>query len=243
MSQLIWYNRHPLLKTIYKAKKSTIRRVKNAIDRIYYRHNVSTSMRAAKRTIKPGDESYDSYLRAQLEETLRKKSVWGRRKQHVLPLIDMLASKYDVAGKTVLCVGCRNTDEIKYFQAKGAAKVVGIDLYDAGPGVLIMDMHDLKFPDSTYDVVYSRHSFEHSHDKFLAGREMTRVAKEGGVVVIEVPGKHLGGGDFTRFDSIEDVAESFEPRIGDVLWREYSRKEDNSDKMDIIRLMFRVTKA
>lgn len=243
MSDVVWYNRHPFLKSVYKAKKSAVRRIKATVDQLYYRHNVSSSMRAAKRAIRPNDENYDSYLRAQLEETLRKKSIWGRRKQHVFPLIDMLSSKCEISGKTVLCVGCRNTDELGYFREKGAAKVVGIDLYDAGPGVLIMDMHDLKFADSTYDIVYSRHSFEHSHDKFKAGREMCRVAKEGGVIVIEVPGKHLGGGDFTQFDKIEDVTEAFEPQAGEYLWREYSRKEDNTDKMDIIRVMFRVKKV
>ena len=36
--------------------------------------------------------------------------------------------------------------------------------------------------------------------------------------------------------------EAFAPHVGELLWQEYSRKEENTDKMDIIRLMFRVRK-
>jgi hypothetical protein len=36
------------------------------------------------------------------------------------------------------------------------------------------------------------------------------------------------------------VLEAFEPHVGEMLWEEYSRKEENTDKLDIIRVMFRV---
>ena len=44
------------------------------------------------------------------------------------------------------------------------------------------------------------------------------------------------------FRSVDDVREAFEPHVGDVLWDEYSPKEENTHKMDIIRLRFRVVK-
>jgi len=153
-----------------------------------------------------------------------------------------LRSKHDFTGADVLCVGARNTDEIKYFRQKGAKSVVGIDLFTDDPDLTIMDMHDLKFPDAQFDIVYSRHSFEHAYDKRKAAQEWIRVLKDGGIVIIEVPGKYKGGGDYNRFEENEDVVGAFRPYVGEFLWNEYSRKEENTDKMDIIRVMFHVNK-
>ena len=237
-----WYLRHPLLKRGYKAQKKWRREFSDRIEGMYYRFNVNRSHQALRRQFGDGDAAYDAYLREQLEETLRKKRLFGRVRFDVVPLVDMLASKHDIAGNAVLCVGCRNDDEIRYFRRRGAASVVGIDLYDAGPDIVAMDMHDLKFPDGSFDVVYSRHSFEHAFDKRKAGGEFIRVLRPGGVVVIEVPGKMKGGGDYNLFNGCDDVIEAFEPHVGEFLWKEYSRKEENTDKMDIIRVMFRVLK-
>jgi SAM-dependent methyltransferase len=237
-----WYLRHPLLKRAYKAQKQWRRKAGDRIEAAYYRFNVNRSHQVLRRKLGDGDAAYNAYLREQLEETLRKKRLFGRVSFDVVPLVDMLASKHDIRGNAVLCVGCRNDDEVRYFRKRGAATVAGIDLYDAGPDIVAMDMHDLKFPDGSFDVVYSRHSFEHAYDKRRAGGEFVRVLRPGGVVVIEVPGKMKGGGDYNLFNDLDDVLEAFEPHVGEFLWREYSPKEENTDKMDIIRVMFRVRK-
>lgn len=242
MSDKVWYTRHPLLKSAYKAQKKTRRKLVAQLETVYYRFNMSRSRKRLRHTLGDVDGDYDTYLREQLEETLTKKRLFGARRFDVIPLVAMLASKYDVAGKDVLCVGCRNTDELRYFRRRNVASVVGIDLYDAGPDILIMDMHDLKFADGSFDVVYSRHSFEHAYDTHKVGREFVRVLKDGGVVVIEVPGKLKGGGDYNLFEDVGDVLEAFGAHVDEFLWKEYSRKEDNADKMDIIRVMFHVNK-
>jgi hypothetical protein len=72
--------------------------------------------------------------------------------------------------------------------------------------------------------------------------EFVRVLKSGGVVVIEVPGKHKGGGDYNYFTCIEDVLEPFAPHVGECLWKEYSLKEENTLRFDITRVIFRVDK-
>jgi SAM-dependent methyltransferase len=242
VSTTVWYTKHPLLKSAYKAQKKWRRRLRDSLEHAYYRYHLRRNYARSRRLFAGADASFDKYLRAQLEETLLKRRLFGRVRADVIPLVDMLASKHDLTGASVLCVGCRNDDEIRYFRKRGAGRVMGIDLYNAGAGILIMDMHDLKFPDSAFDVVYSRHSFEHSYDTRKAAAEFTRVLKPGGVVVIEVPGRHQGGGDYNYFTSIDDVTAAFEGRIGEYLWREYSRKEDNTDKLDIIRVIFKVRK-
>ena len=242
MTEVVWYKRNPLFKSIYKAQKKWRQKMWDAIEGMHYRRNVQRSYEAARRNINVADADYDKYLKDQLEETLLKKKLVGERRFAVIPLIDMLRSKHDFTGADVLCVGARNTDEIKYFRQKGAKSVVGIDLFTDDPDLTIMDMHDLKFPDAQFDIVYSRHSFEHAYDKRKAAQEWIRVLKDGGIVIIEVPGKYKGGGDYNRFEENEDVVGAFRPYVGEFLWNEYSRKEENTDKMDIIRVMFHVNK-
>jgi SAM-dependent methyltransferase len=242
MSDNIWYTRHPLLKQVYKAHKKVRRTFEDSLNQIYYRFNLARSHRALRKQLGAVENTYDKYLHEQLEETLRKRRLFGSVRHNVIPLIDMLSTKHDFKGESILCVGCRNDDEIKYFKYRGAGSVIGVDLYNAGPGILIMDMQDLKFPDSSFDVVYARHSFEHAYDKVKVGSGFVRVLKPGGVVVIEVPGRYKGGADYNYFDGVEDVLIAFEGHVDSFLWNEYSRKEENTDKMDIIRLMFRVKK-
>jgi SAM-dependent methyltransferase len=232
-----------MLKPLYKAQKRARQKMMEGLDALYYWSNVSRAYRHANAALSVPDANYRTYLREQLEETLRKKTLRGRDHIDVVPLIDMLASKYDIAQKSILCVGCRDTDEIRYFRKRGAERVVGIDLYSDDPDILVMDMHDLKFADGSFDVVYSRHSFEHAYDKTKAGHEFVRVLRDQGVVVVEVPGKYKGGGDYNFFDGIDDVLVAFKPFAGRMLWQEYSRKEENPHKMDIIRVMFHIDKT
>ena len=42
--------------------------------------------------------------------------------------------------------------------------MVGIDLLADGSGILAMDMHQLTFPDQSFDAVFSCHSLEHAYD-------------------------------------------------------------------------------
>ena len=51
-----------------------------------------------------------------------------------------------------------------------------------------MDMHEMTFSDDSFDVVYASHSLEHSYDVERVVREIVRVARDGAVVGVEVPG-------------------------------------------------------
>jgi SAM-dependent methyltransferase len=212
------------------------------MERGYYRLNLTRSRWQAARAVSIPNRQYARYISEQLGETLRKKRLRNEIHFDRIPLIDLLAQHTDIRGKSILCVGCRNRDELVCFRNEGAADVVGIDLYSDHPDILIMDMHELRFPDRIFDVVYSRHSFEHAFDRRKAGQEFVRVLRDGGVVVIEVPGNYKGGADCNIFTGFEDVFEAFTPHVGEILFKEYSRKEDNTNKMDIIRLIFRVAK-
>jgi SAM-dependent methyltransferase len=67
---------------------------------------------------------------------------------------------------------------------------VNADPAASGPGAVIADAHDLPFQDRTFDLVVSSDSLEHFHTPLKALREVRRVLKPGGTLVIWVPFLH-----------------------------------------------------
>src|SRR5262245_21872122 len=93
---------------------------------IRYKRDLDPAMRAAPDHVAVADVDHRSYLRTQLNETVYKRWMHGRKVPRTIELIDQLAKPYEVRGKSVLCVGCRNTDEINYFRKLNASTVVGV---------------------------------------------------------------------------------------------------------------------
>lgn len=56
----------------------------------------------------------------------------------------------------------------------------GIKIYE-------MDMHDLAFPDQTFDGIFSIQTFEHSLSPFIVASEVSRVLRVRGRVLIDTP--------------------------------------------------------
>lgn len=61
-----------------------------------------------------------------------------------------------------------------------AKEKFGITIYQ-------MDMHDLSFPDNTFDGVLSIQTFEHSLSPLIVASEISRVLRVGGRVFIDTP--------------------------------------------------------
>jgi SAM-dependent methyltransferase len=111
------------------------------------------------------------------------------------------------AGCDVLCVGARYGIEMLAMREMGfsAARVVGIDLYPRSADVLRADMHRLPFGASSFDIVYSHHTLDHSLDPRKALAEMARVSRPGAVWVFTVPYDDHGPEESVDFDSPEEV--------------------------------------
>lgn len=56
-----------------------------------------------------------------------------------------------------------------------------------GVKAVVQDMHDLKFADKSFDLIYCREVLEHSVAPFLALCEMNRVLRPGGYALINIP--------------------------------------------------------
>jgi SAM-dependent methyltransferase len=187
---------------------------------------------------------YRSYLRVQLRRTLSKREndpgVGARL------LIGRVAAACTPGKASVLCVGCRNGVELDGFRARGFRRVVGIDLFSEREDIVVMDMHDMTFPDDSFDVVYSSHSLEHAYDVPTVVRELIRVAREGGLAAVEVPVRHRADpADRVSFAGIGALQEAFAPYIADELLAEEQppRSPANDQGSDVARLVFRIRKS
>jgi SAM-dependent methyltransferase len=155
-------------------------------------------------------------------------------------LVDLGKPEPDAA---VLCVGCRNMVEINYLEARGLINVRGIDLFSLNPQIQVMDMHDMKFQDHQFDVIYSSHSLEHSQDLKRVIGEFMRVAKPGALVALEVPIHYrTTKTDMIDFGSAERLADAFKPHIEKIVFSEEQplHSQTNDLGTDIARLIFTV---
>ena len=101
------------------------------------------------------------------------------------PLLDWLAAQ-DVRGLRVLDVGCG--DRPYESLLTGAAEIVGFDV----PGNLHADLHGsidaIPVEDASFDVVLCLQVLEHVPDAAAAVRELRRVVKPGGRVLLSTHG-------------------------------------------------------
>ena len=95
--------------------------------------------------------------------------------------------------KSVLDVGCGQGVAYPFFREVGVdytgialGEDVGVCLQQ-GIKVQQMDFHFLEFPDNSFDMVFSRHSLEHSPMPLLALMEWERVARDFLCVILPNP--------------------------------------------------------
>jgi len=174
-----------------------------------------------------GSKDYQKYLSSQVHKTITKidKDPGFRYKRLIKELLKVCAgTKIEV-----LCVGCRNHYELDAFERAGFEKVVGIDLVSVDSRITVMDMHDMKFADNSFDVIYSADSLEHAFDIERVAREFCRVVRNNGYLVIQMPTNIPQVNEIDRWD-IRDLNNLSKLFRGDVksISIEWSRVESKS---------------
>lgn len=133
------------------------------------------------------DPLYREYAFRQAEKTQKYRTfVSGHRVTDLVGLWVRAMAPQSPIGLSVLAVGCRNAHELDVLHAAGF-EPIGIDLCSADRRIHAMDMHQLTFPDHSFDAVFASHSLEHSYDPDVVLREWARVVRMRGWWVIEVP--------------------------------------------------------
>ncbi len=152
---------------------------------------------------------------------------------HVVRLIrplSILDPIYEAAGEAkVLSIGPRNENELLHLMAYGFGlkNIEAIDLVSNSPLVKIMDMHELEYPDASFDVVISGWTLLYSKNPKRALSEKMRVLKPGGLLCVgltRVPPEsqdhlNLQAEGTTSYLSVDQILEDIGPKIGRIEFR------------------------
>jgi len=110
-----------------------------------------------------------------------------------LPFLKLIDPKL----KKVLVIGCADGYEMKWLIDNGH-ETIGITKSEKeveavtkkyGLMAKLADMHELPFPDNSFDCIYASNVLEHSVAPFVALMEWRRVLKPGGQLILVMPSK------------------------------------------------------
>lgn len=133
-------------------------------------------------------DSYDDYLKYQLEKTSNptKQQKWKNDEWRLkIDIFSMLfkdfLSKYRF--KNAICLGSRTGQEVVALQELGIPEVKGIDLHPFPPYTEKGDIHEIKYNDETFELVFTN-ILDHSlyPDKFA--NEIYRILKPNGFLIL-----------------------------------------------------------
>lgn len=132
----------------------------------------------------------------------------------------------------ILVVGPRTEGELLALVGLGfdPARIRGLDLISYSPWIDLGDMHDMPYGDASFDAVVAGWVLAYSDDMELAGAELMRVVRPGGVVAVGVEWNRRSNveiaadvgyvpGSDRRLESTQDVIDILGPAIGEVLVR------------------------
>ena len=88
----------------------------------------------------------------------------------------------------ILAIGPRTEGEILLLHAYGFEfkNIRGLDLFSYSPWIDVGDMHNMAYPDSSFDIVMSSMVITYSNNHNRAADEMLRVVRPGGLIAINL---------------------------------------------------------
>jgi SAM-dependent methyltransferase len=173
--------------------------------------------------------------------------VRGRIESLLYPLLSVPLVRQKMNEAKVLSIGPRNEGEILLLSKLGFKwkNIIAADLFSYSPKIIVMDMHDLQFPNNNFDIVISSWVLRYSYDIQKAVDEIIRVSKDGAVVAIGFSwapekiddvatdkasvGTRLRGG-------LKELFSYFGNHIDTIYWQIESSKEVHTDVCTIFKI-------
>lgn len=145
----------------------------------------------------------------------------------------------------LLSVGPKNEGELLMYYRYGFSwkNLTGIDLSSYSPKVKVMDMHDIKFPENSFDIVTSLWSIRYSYDLKKVTGEIQRIAKDGAIIVIANTRNADTEQDFaynSKLDTVDEILGYFDASEKEVIWR--YEEEDRPGEAAHMLVIFRIKK-
>ena len=102
--------------------------------------------------------------------------------------IKWISEKIKNSIKSILLIGCSNLTEWqlceKYIKQE---KITAIDICKYYQRIIEMDMHNITFPDNSFDLIIMSHSLEHCFSPYQVFQQLGRVIMDGGYIACECP--------------------------------------------------------
>jgi SAM-dependent methyltransferase len=86
----------------------------------------------------------------------------------------------------VLSIGCRYETELLYLLGYGFRQVRGLDMISYSPWVDLGNMHALRYPADSWDVVLLGWVISYSEQPEVAAAEVARITRNGGLIAVGV---------------------------------------------------------
>jgi SAM-dependent methyltransferase len=122
----------------------------------------------------------------------------------------------------MLNAGCGTRDIGPFLRAKGVGEITRYDIASDDAGVVVGPIEAMRFADASFDSVLCNAVLEHVQNAERAIRELARVVRKGGHVVIAVPflqPYHACPGDFRRYtaDGLAQLGRSAGLEVVEIL--------------------------
>lgn len=108
------------------------------------------------------------------------------RERHLLMYMTAIGLLPDLRGKSVLHLAPENHLSLK-VAASSPDHYVKADLFPGAPDVEKVDMLQMPFRESSFDLIIANHVMEHVGDDMIALAEVVRVLKLGGYAILQTP--------------------------------------------------------
>lgn len=136
--------------------------------------------------------SYDDYVKHQMEKTLdpvRREKWLGEEWDLKIDFFRGVFERHgalirSAPGRQALGLGARTGQEVQAMLDSGL-DAVGVDLVPCEPLVVEGDIHDLPFPEESFDFVFSN-IFDHALKPRVFMREAQRVLRPGGLFLLHL---------------------------------------------------------
>lgn len=130
-------------------------------------------------------------------------------------------------GKSVLDVGCGDTAFMRNMFESVGMEYTGVALKTSNPNVVNMDFSFLNFPDESFDLVFSRHSLEHSPMPVISLMEWHRVSKAFLCLILPNPEK-FGWAGLNHYSVMnKEQAQYLLHRAGwRVIWTDFTEESE-----------------
>jgi hypothetical protein len=162
------------------------------------------------------------------ESALRQHVGLDRSAHMIRPLMSIGRIAENMSNLRVLSIGPRTEAELLVLVAAGFSlqNISAIDLFTYSPLIQLGDMHDIDFPDNTFDVIVFGDVLGYSKAPTTAVSEILRVAKSHAIITTAhgIADPETGESGFELKPGLivkttDDVMTLFQPHIGTIYFR------------------------